>query len=227
MTIKEAINRANPNGLPDLLRQIKFGSLILGGLPQLRHKFNFDASGASARHQATLDHMPLAADGSAAVILRAYARAGAAGTGELAVQAFGVTPASGQIAVAPNGDIVTLAADALTDVDLYAVLMPLEEKVITLDVIPGTGVCALPASVTGRGVGYLKSALVTAGTVVGEKRILVPGAVNPATPSARLSVAKDAVHFTVADAVSKVTLTLAMNPEVDAYARLYEAETTA
>jgi len=227
MTIKQAIDRANPNGLPDLLRQIKFGSLILGGLPLLRKKFSFVGGSTSARHVATLHHMPLGAEGSAALILRAYARAGGAGVGELAVQAFGATPASGQIAVAPNGDIVALAADALTDVDVFAILMPMEEVVVSLDVVAATGVCALPSSLTTRGVSYLKSAVVTAGTVTGEKRILVPGAVNPGTPQARLSLAKSEVNFTVADAVTKATLTFARNMEIDAYAKLLEAETTA
>lgn len=228
MSGKTAIDRANPGSLPTHLQNLGgLGSMLLGCVPVLRKKFNFDAAGASASHQSTLDAMALDCGAKAATILRATVRAGGV-TGELAPQAFGATPATTQIAVAPNGDIVALGTDAITDVDvLYIPHGPLKEVVLSgVTVDPATGIFNIPTAWTTRGVVYLHKAVATVGTVVGEKRILVPGAVNPATPSARLSVAKTAVHFTVADAVSKADITLAVLPSEDIYALLTGNEIT-
>lgn len=210
----DAINRANPNTISDHLRNMKWGSILAGRCPQLLQKKSMDAAGNNASQQATLDCFKLGSHMKAATIIRAVARAGAAGTGEMAVQAYGVTPASGQIAVAPNGDIVTLAADAITDLDVYYQPIELVRREVQISVIAGTGVGALPAGVLSRGVFYLESAIVTAGGVTGEKRVLVPGAVNPGTPSARLSIAKDAVNFTVADAVTMATVVVLELPQI-------------
>lgn len=223
MSNKEAFDRAHPNTLPDHFREVGIGTLLAGGLIH-RSKFSFVAGGTSARHVATLQHMALQSSSKAMSILRATVRAGAV-TGELTPQAFGATPATTQIAVAPNGDIVALAADAITDVDVTYLSAPMKELVLTLDVDPATGICLLPPPATGPGVVYLVAAEALVGTVSGEKRVLVPGAVNPATPQARLSVAKTQVNFTVADAVSKAKITLAINVP-NLYSKLYEAEVT-
>lgn len=228
----DALNRANPNTIPDHFRNFKLGSWLAGRTMQLRKKFNFDVSGNNGRHVATVDCMPLDNRMKAAQVVRAYARAGAV-TGELTVAAASATPTTGQIAVAPNGDIVALATDAITDCDVYYQPIELEEREIIVPVVAGTGVGLLPAGVTARGVFYLASAVVTAGGVLGERRILAPGAVNPATGNARLSVAKDAVNFTVADAVTSATCKVLVLPsthllngqEIDLYSLLTGQET--
>ena len=224
MTLRAALDRTNPNTLADHFRDIGIGAILQAGIPVARRAFNFDAAGASARHVATLDHMPLDPTCKAAVILRATVRAGAV-TGELTPQVYGTTPATTQIAVAPNGDIVALAADAITDCDV--VFIPEKLDVLTLDlvVVAATGVAVVPAqALLGRKIVMLHSANATAAGVTGEKRVLVPGAVNPATPQVRLDVAKTQVQFTVADAVTKATVTLVLSPAKDVYAKMLAAE---
>lgn len=228
MSLKDAFNRANPNTHADWERLIALGDVLLGSLPTMRGRFNFDASGASASHVATLDHMPLDGGAKAATILRAHARAGGAlsATGALTVAAFGATPATTEIAIAPNGDIVALAADALTDVDVYYIPFKGELKTITVAVDPATGIALLPNDAKARGVIYLHKATALAGTVTGQKRILVNGAVNPATPQCRLSVARDQVNFTVADAITSAELQVVMLPLKDLYAQLLAPESS-
>lgn len=216
----DGLNRASPSTAFDYARGPGLGNL-LAGAPLLRRKVNINALGVSASQVATLDCMPMDASIKAATILRAYARAGSAGTGEMTVAAFGATPTTGQIAVAPNGDIVTLTSDAITDLDVLVAPFVCQSVTLTdLPVVAATGVCALPQWVKDRGIVYLHSAIVTAGSVTGTKRVLVPGATNPATPQARLSVAKDQVNFTVADAVTKATITLSLAPSVEVYSAM-------
>jgi hypothetical protein len=221
--LQDGINRCNPNSLADYARLIGLGDVLLGSLPIMRGRFSFAAAGADAGQVATLDVMKLDMGAKAATILRAWARTGGAlsATGELAVQAFGATPATTQIAVAPNGDIVALTADALTDVDVLYIPIKCQAVTLTdLPVVPGTGVAVLPQWVKDRGVVYLDSFNATAGTVTGKKRVLVNGAVNPATPQCRLSVDRTQVNCTVADAVTKATITLAILPPKDIYNQL-------
>lgn len=225
MSLLDALKRANLNGLADHLRSLGLQNL-LGGIPIHRRKFNFDAAGASSSHVATLDHMSLVPELKALSIVRATVRAGGV-TGELTAQAYGTTPATTQIAVAPNGDIVALGTDAITDVDVSYIPIPCKKVTLTdFPVDPATGVLTLPSWVTANGVVYLHSAVVTAGGVTGQKRVLVPGATNPATPQCRLSVPKTAINFTAADAVTKATVVLAVQPDEDVYALLNGNEKT-
>lgn len=211
MTVKAALDRANPNTLPDLFRQLGLGQILRGQIPQvIRRRLPVD----DAAVDGSLEAVILADDSRAAVVHRAYARAGMV-TGELTPVAYGVTPMTGEIAVAPNGDIVVLEADAITDLDV--VYTPERGDVFTLDlpVVPGTGVLTLPASVTTPGVVYLIDADATAGTVTGRKEILVPAAGEPAAGNARLNVAKTTVQFAVADAVSRATVRLLVASALD------------
>lgn len=224
MSLHSALQRANPNSLADNLRLLGLGNLC-SSVMLTRNKFSFDAAGASASHVATLDAMALDPKIKALAVTRATVRAGAV-TGELAPQAFGATPATTQIAVAPNGDIVALATDAITDCDVHFLAVACEEVVLELACDPATGIVLIPTAWKDRGVVYLHKAEALTGTVTGQKRILVPGAVNPATPQCRLSVAKDAVHFTVADAITKVRVTFSVHAKENVYDELLKAETT-
>jgi hypothetical protein len=220
MTVKAALDRANPNTLPDLFRQLGLGQIMRGQIPQvLRRQAPVDDAGVDG----SLEAIILPDDCRAAVIHRAYARAGMV-TGELAPVAYGTTPMTGEIAVAPNGNIVVLEADAITDLDV--VFTPERCDVVTLDlpVVPGTGVCALPPAVTTPGVVYLIDANATAGTATGRMEILVPAAGAPGAGNARLDVAKENVQFAVADAVERATVRLAVVSAIDFSALLEAAE---
>lgn len=210
--LRAHLDFANPNSLPDEFRQLGLGGMIRALPTSLRRK----VPAAAAEQLGTLQQVGLANDGKAAAIFRAYARAGGV-TGELTLVAFGATPATTQIAVAPNGDIVVLAADAITDLDVQYLPAKYDLVTMTLPVIPGTGVCALPASVTASplGLAFLISANALVGTATGVKNVLVPAAGAPAAGKVRQDVAGANIQFAVADAVSSALLTLAVNCAID------------
>jgi hypothetical protein len=105
--------------------------------------------------------------------------AGGGGTpGELVVDGYGTTPGAGHIAVAPNGDIVCLAADKYTSVDV--VYQP--EKYDLIEVVGApvaANILTLPAAAAGAIV--LLEATATAGGALGAKIPLIPGSGAPAT----------------------------------------------
>jgi hypothetical protein len=191
--LKDELDLANPNRLSDALRVAKLGTALRSHVTRL---FRKDPTAAAGVQLATLEQIVLPDDAKASTISRASVRAGGV-TGELAVVLYGVTPGTGQIAVAPNGDLVTLAADAITDVDVE--YTPARVDVVELDLPCPLGVCTIPTSLTGagRGVCTLLAAEVLTGTITGKKIVLVPGAA-PATLKANLSVDKTQVLFNVA-----------------------------
>lgn len=215
-SVKDSINKGDPNNFADLMRRISIGDVLLGQAIQTRRQVDMTAAAQANEgyNVATLSAIAMKTGQlpPAASILRATVRAGGV-TGELAPQAFGATPATTQIAVAPNGAIVTLTADAITNLDIVYV----PERGLVVDytgpVVAATAVMALPASIIGNGIVLLLEAEVLTGSVTGKKIVLVPGAVAPATLSARLSVAKIAVNFNLATDVptrARVKLFVAM-----------------
>jgi len=218
-SLKNRINAANQNQLATELQVIKFGDVVRSGTTFLRKK-NPDTAAANAAQLATLKALTLNDDAKASSIVRAYARAtAAAGTlGELAVQPYGTTPIDGQIAVAPNGDLVVLAASRYTDIDVTYQPDKADLAEITLTVV--ANVLTLPAALTAHGVNALLQAVVTAGGAVGEKVVLVPGAGAPAAGQARLNLAKSTVTFAGADAVTQATVKVSLSASVDVDALL-------
>ena len=216
------MNRANPTTVANYLRKVRVGDLLAGNVVQHRRRINMDALGVSAYNLATLDTLVLDPSSRATSIYRATSRAGGV-TGELAVVAYGATPTTGQIAVAPNGNIVTLATDAITDVDItYA---PERGDVIE-SVFPVTAVVlTLPTSGHyARGVVLLLEAEALEGAVVGKKIVLVPGTA-PATLQARLNVAKTQVLFNAAtDAVTRARIKCLIGTEFDLAAILTDTD---
>ena len=214
---KAELDKANVNTLATHLAALRFGSFmramkttLMKAVPQ-----------ASSYQVATLEAIVLAEDAKAATLLRAYARAGSGTLGELAIQAFGATPTAGQIAIAPNGDIVVLAADAYTSIDL--VYEPYPHDVLEYELDVATGVVTIPAPALARGVIALLEAEVLAGTITGKKGILVPlaggGAGLPATTLAQLTSAKTTVSFNNATDVptkARIKLAVALDVNVDA-----------
>lgn len=230
--LKDRFSVADPNTLPDLLRTIQFGRLLRDQIPQNIRK---QAPAADASQLATLQSFGVCAKNApAASILRARAWRGTTTPAELAVQAYGTTPSSGQIAVAPNGDIVVLAADAWLDVDVtYA---PERGDRIDLPPLPvATGVLTLPNNVLDaagrRNTILLLSATVTAGVTLGSKIVLVPAGTKgspalPATTKVQLSLDGLVVEFNNAtDAVTmaQVSLLVVATADLDS---LLESEST-
>lgn len=217
-SLKNKLDLANPNVIADGMRITKFGSILRASTTFLRRK----VPAADAGSLATLQALVLPDDAKALTILRAYARAGTGTAGELAVQAFGATPAAGQVAVAPNGDIVVLAADAWTDLDVVYQPDKYDIGEVTLPAV--AHVVTLPAQfATNTRVVALLEAVATVGTSTGKKIVLVPGAGAPAAGQARLNLAKSTVTFAAADAVTQATIKVALVSAVDVDALLTAA----
>ncbi len=218
-----SFDRANPNDIDDLLRQIAIGSLLQGQVPQAYRKANLSV--ADPNNLATLGVLKLPDNGKASLIHRAYARAGGVTLGELAVQSFGTTPTTGQIAVTPTGDIACLLSDAFTSVDIIftpergdgnAVDKNGDPKLNSDGVTPANGnyypvasnVLTFPASVTAQGIILVTEAEAVTATSTGKKIVLVPGSGAPSAGQCRLNLAKTTLTFATADAVTRARVKL-------------------
>lgn len=213
MALKDGFDRADPNSLADLMRLIGVGEVLRGQMPQV---LRMKDPAADVSQLVTLQSFNLPNDAKASSIQRAYARAtAAAGTlGELAVQAANATPGDAQIAVAPNGDIVVLAASAYLDVDVEYV--PARGDVVSLtNQVVAANVFTIPARYTARGVVYLLAAEAVTGALTGDKVVIAPGAVSVVAGQVNLNAAKGTVQFVVADAVTLANITLLVGAEKD------------
>lgn len=223
-SLKNKLDLANPQIVPDGLRIVKFGSVLRAITTFLRKK-NADLAGVSPYDLATLDVLRLPDDAKAHNILRAYARAGTGALGELVVAATHATPAAGQIALTPAGNIALLAADIYTDLDI--VYQPDKYDLAEFELNVAASVLTLPPAVTTPGVTFAMEVEATVGTVVGKKILLAPGAGAPAAGQARLNLAKTTVTFAVADAVTKARVKLAITSATDVDALLTAQSTIA
>ena len=209
--LKDELDLANPNRLADTLRMVKLGTVLRAMTTRLWRKAPQAAGGFQL---ATLQRIPLPDDAKGSAIFRAYARAATAGQGELTVVAYGVTPATGQVAVAPNGDLVTLATDAITDLDVEYLPTMGDVKEITVNVVANVATIPVGLTAAPAGVTMLLEAQALLGTVSGNKSVLGPGAGAPVTGQARLNLAKTTVTFATADAVTSARLKLIVVPAV-------------
>jgi hypothetical protein len=189
-SFRERVNNATANGIATKLQVAKMGDILR--CMDVR-KYGL-VPAASPYNLATLLSVVLSDFAKASTIRRAYARAATAGTGELTIVAFGTTPTSGQIAVAPNGDIVTLAADAITLLDLEYNPRKHDTKEISLPVTSG-GVLTLPAVDSTAGITEIFEAEVLTGSAAGKKIVLVPGSGGGSAGQCKLNVAKTTVTF--------------------------------
>lgn len=202
MATKDAFDRANPNTLADLFRLAQIGKVLRGQIPQVARKV---APAADAGVDATMWANGTPYDARAAGIVSAYARAGAGVVGPLVIAAPGVLPAASEIGIAPNGDLVTLAADAWTDLDVTYI--PERGDVITYQAAVVANAIALPSNITDRGVVRMLDATVTAGASTGRKVIALEGAA-PAAGEASLDAAKANVAFFAAEATEAIVTLL-------------------
>lgn len=215
-SLKAQLDSANPNTLPSKLQALKVGSMF-AALPTTLHK---KVPAASPYILATEQAVPLPEDVKAISIFAAYAKSGTGTPGPLAVVSG--TPVAGQIAVAPNGDVVTLAADAWTDVDVT--YLPAKYDVVEMTLPVVANVLALPPAVLTPGASILLEAEAVAAGSLGKKIVMAPGTAVAAGQSA-LNLAKSNVAFAAADAVTSARVKLAVAASVDVQA-LLEAPST-
>lgn len=216
-SLRETLNRAPVGSLADVLRSIGFGD-VLRALPV--HLQGVTPVSSVAQQLSTLQTLVLPEDAKAATILRAtvHSNTGSVANGEYSIQAYGATPTTTQVAVAPNGDIVFLASDGVTSVDV--IYMPMKGDVLgqptnskygvsslTLSV-NSSGFAALPTSISGKSK-LLLQANVLVGSVTGQKIILVPATSAVATTKAALSQDGTGIWLNHAtDAPTSVTVDL-------------------
>lgn len=224
-TIKQSLDRADPNTLADALRKLGFGA-FLRAMPAVLRK----AAAGAVNTYASATALPCTqqAQGAPAVaILSAFARAGAGTPGPLTNDGLTSTaPAAGHIAISPNGQIVTAAADAWTNLDVNYVPDFGDVVEFTGDVVPGTGVMALPSNLTSRGVVTLLESEALSGTVTGKKVIIEPAAAAVAATKSALDTDKLSVWFAIADAVSRARVKVLVSSVIDANAMLKSENTT-
>ena len=207
MSNAEAFDRADPNNLSDAFREIALGKFLQGQVMQVRRNLDPVASGPNPENIAADDAISLPLGGKASRVIRAYARAGGV-TGEMAIAAPAAAPAAGQVGVGANGDLVFLAADAITDVDVIYVPERGDVLEVVFPVVLATGILVLPAPLVARGVVVLMKAEALEATLTGRKIIREPG-VAPAAGEAALDTAKATVNFAEgADGVTRAKVSL-------------------
>lgn len=211
-TIQQALNRADPNALADMFRQLRLGDVLRALPTTIRRR----TSAASPSILATLFAVSgQAEEARANAIQSAYERVGAGPGAALAVVAY--PPAAGQIAVAPNGALAVLAADAWTDLDVSYTVEKGDVVEVTANVTAGS--LALPTNVLTPGAVTLIEAEALVAGVTGVKIVDAPGAA-PAAGEAALNAAKTAIVFNAGDAVTKARVRLLVNSSVDVSASL-------
>jgi hypothetical protein len=243
-SLAQRLNAMMPGSMADQHRVIGFGDLVRRQRTELRRQNPnaFAAGVASVYNLATLQVLVLPDDAKAHTLVRVYARAGTGTKGELTPLSPNTTPAAHQPAVTPNGDIGFLATDAYTDVDIEYSPVDYDVVELTLPVVPGTGVCTIPAKYAGTagagtnasslpnvssyaggaaGVALLMEAEALQGTTTGKKVVLAPAAAVPGTAGeASLDTTKSLVYFTIADAVTQARVKLGVFRSYDLNALL-------
>jgi hypothetical protein len=208
-TARNAFDKADPNTLADLFRQIALGSLLQGQLTQVRRGVSPHALGISSYTPATVDALHLPDTGRACVIHRATVR----GVGELTIDAFGTTPSTGHIAVAPNGDIVTLTSDNYADLDV--VYTPERGDVVEIYMPVASNAIVIPTSITARKVVLLLEAESLEGTLVSKLKVLVPSDTNSTSGAACLNLARSSVVFASANAITRARVKFLVRAKED------------
>ncbi len=202
--LQDALNRAQPQSLPDMFRTLGLGDM-LASLPKSIHAA---LPAVGSYNIATIRTIPLPEGMKALSVIRAYARAGGSATpGPLAIEADAATaPSTLSVKVTPTGDIAFLGTDAWTSVDVDYIPAQYDIVEATCPCVAGTGVVTLPPSMTGPGVLGLMEAEILVGTLKAKKFIVAPAATAPATTLAGLNLAKTSVFVAIADAATSVRI---------------------
>jgi hypothetical protein len=207
-SLREYFDRAPVGSLADAFRAIGLGD-VLRAMPVHLQGVSAGTTGACAQQLSTLGTVVLPENAKAAVIHRCtvHANTGSVANGEYTIEAYGTTPATTQVAVAPNGDIVFLGSDGVTSADI--IYTPYKGDVLGQPANSKYGVQSVPLTVLSTGQALLPTALqgftklllqanvLTAGSggVTGQKIILVPAAAAVASTKAALSQDGKSVWF--------------------------------
>jgi hypothetical protein len=220
-TVYDRMNAGNPNTMP-AHKQALGGEGNLAAAGQMFLK-NVDPA-VNSYQLATVEALGLHETLPAASILSAYSVGGTT-LGQLTIMKKGVTPQTGEIAIAPNGDIVVLGADAITSVCVS--YMPMIGEVVEFTAAVATGILTIPAAYTSQGVVYLLEAEGLAGALPVKKNVLEPAAALPATTKAALKHDRTQVLFNHAtDALTSARVKLLLAPKVNKYTGLLSEATT-
>lgn len=222
MSLRDALNRANPVDLLDIFRSIKLGDLVRAWRTQLYKQV---PTTLSAKMIANADAIFLPNDAKASKVVRAYARSGTGTPGALIVDAPPMTTATaaGHVNVSESGDITFATADAWTAVDVD--YEPVHQDIFTQQFPVVSDEIVLPTKWTTPGVVALLSAHVDAGGVTGDFAVVAPSDSKPGTTKqVNLKLAKGSVLFKAADAVTLATITVGLVPATDLNALLEASE---
>jgi hypothetical protein len=209
-SVREALDRADPNSLADLNRILAMGDVVRSVPVHLQGVAANTAANSSPPQLSTLGAVPLPEDAKCAYILRCTVKktgSGGAALGEFTVEPYGTTPATTQVAPAPNGDIVFLGTDLVQEADILYVphkgdvfgqLANSKYGITSLTLsVNASGFAALPTNLSGKAI-LLMYANVTVGSVTGQKIILVPSTTVVATTEAALSKDGTGIWFNLA-----------------------------
>lgn len=212
-SLKNNMDKANPNQIADAFRLLKVGSILRRLPTALRAKAPV-AAGSNPYVAAAAQSIQLPDDAKAAFIFAAYARTGTGTAGPLTVVAPGSLGA-GNIALAPSGDLLFLAADAWTNVDV----LYLPEQVDTIELIlpVASNAAALPTGAGQQAAGgavVLMEAESLTGTSVRKMIVDAPGTSVSASHAA-LDLAKANVKFASADAITSARVKIGIVPAIN------------
>lgn len=214
-SLASALNRANVGQMADGFRALRLGTLLTLCMPAWA--FGAVPTVGLTGKPVTVDTIELPSDAKAQVIKYAYARTGTGTTGPLTIVAYGTVPSAGEIAVSPDGDIVTAAADAWTLVDV-AYIPLYGELVEDLELDVSSNVATFPTRYAGKVLEVI-SATALEGTSTGRKQVLIPGASLSAGQCA-LAKDKNTLNFKNTDAVTSCKVSFIVYPTVNAHETL-------
>lgn len=197
-SMKAAFNRANIGSLPSLFLQFGLGDWLRAQ----KTKLWATAPTTDPYGPASNVSIFLPDDAKAETVLGAYARAGTGTTGPLTVVAYSATPSAGDVAVAPDGNIIFHAADAWTSVDIT--YLPKEGDVAEYILPVVSGVVTLPTSIVATDILEVQRN----DTSTAYEQITAPAASNSTTGTACLNLAKTEVLLDSADDATSVRVKL-------------------
>lgn len=183
--LSTVLDEANPNKNPSALQTVRNGRA-------LRTVTAF-REGAVATNVFTLPE-----DAKAAEIVRAFKRVAGTTGYSVVVAPETAAPAATQVTVAPNGDILFAAADAVTQAEIL--YQPMEGEIFE-DTVSVAASLALFAQ-SRRGL-LLISATIVTGVIPGAKTVVARGTASAAGQAA-ISIVGTGVLFNAADVVTGV-----------------------
>ncbi len=176
MTVREGLNRANPNDLANLNNLARMG----------------DGLALVARHEivtvaANIGVLPDTAKAKA--VLGCYVQAGAA-TGYFTAIDTDAAPAAGEVAINPLGNLAFNAADAVTEIEV--IYIPVEGRLIEDEIITVANATEIGTLLAGKGCTQLVAATLNAPAATpGAKTVVARGTLPAALGAGECAVQDD------------------------------------